>query len=640
MDTDAKSEPLVLWQERVAEFQRAYQKRNVSSPVDNGDSGLGFWYGRLFDPLKFKLKGVGRQNGVSSNFGRGVLQEWARPDTSRLVELPPKIKSLGAYEKQILGLCEKIELFTPLPRSKPKYRIIAARHPLGGMVHGTYLPLSGETLQLVASIERNDPLWVFIASCVRILAEDVLEEISNLERHGSSFQGDSRTKWEALRKKLCATKSLLKIRGVNASLSRSKIGPKEMGMVFEKVQRSGRHAETVMEILRPLKCILGGAPRNHEQSNRNDKDREYLAHIPHMFEWYLKAKVSEKLEDSRPYEVWGGSVKKSLPCLGRREFQEKVYPDIVIKEGAQGTDGERSTNALLLACIDAKVKEKPRQSHADKYEMISYIEALKTRNRENGVEKPIRGVIFVAVYGTEFDDAKDELDDGPKLPTDDNHDEIRFTFVHVHKNAMDADRVREAIERKLEKALEFFFPQGSLASSVRRHGLKLHDAGGQGDCQFRALHHQLVYRRLVPGDGNNLTSQAVRQWAVSGMEDFNAAKQEVALNEYKALHPGNDACTYKEFLERMRQPRVVWGANASLQAVAGQLAERVLRRPVRILVHRASSEPITVPSWGDGQAPAEAEIVTLHLALAGELHYFSAVESSSTDKRDEQCPER
>jgi hypothetical protein len=198
MDTDAKSEPLVLWQERVAEFQRAYQKRNVSSPVDNGDSGLGFWYGRLFDPLKFKLKGVGRQNGVSSNFGRGVLQEWARPDTSRLVELPPKIKSLGAYEKQILGLCEKIELFTPLPRSKPKYRIIAARHPLGGMVHGTYLPLSGETLQLVASIERNDPLWVFIASCVRILAEDVLEEISNLERHGSSFQGDSRTKWEAL----------------------------------------------------------------------------------------------------------------------------------------------------------------------------------------------------------------------------------------------------------------------------------------------------------------------------------------------------------------------------------------------------------------------------------------------------------
>jgi hypothetical protein len=77
------------------------------------------------------------------------------------------------------------------------------------------------------------------------------------------------------------------------------------------------------------------------------------------------------------------------------------------------------------------------------------------------------------------------------------------------------------------------------------------------------------------------------------MEDFNADAQETALAEYRATHPGNEACTYDEFLDRMRQPGAVWGAN-------------------------------------------EDTVVTLNLALQGETHYYSTValgDAGETNKR-------
>jgi hypothetical protein len=186
----------------------------------------------------------------------------------------------------------------------------------------------------------------------------------------------------------------------------------------------------------------------------------------------------------------------------------------------------------------------------------------------------------------------------------------------------------------------------ALKRSVRGHGLALYDAGGGGDCQFRALHHQLASRELVPeacsgslfrdDDTNSFKHQSVRLLAVVGMEDFNAGAQETALAEYRATHQGNEACTYDEFLHRMRQPGAVWGANASLLGAARQLASQVLQRPVRIRVHKEHGEPTLVTSWGDGQDPKEDTVVTLNLALQGETHYYSTVafgDAGETTKR-------
>ena len=177
----------------------------------------------------------------------------------------------------------------------------------------------------------------------------------------------------------------------------------------------------------------------------------------------------------------------------------------------------------------------------------------------------------------------------------------------------------------------------ALERSVRGHGLELYDARGEGDCQFKALHHQLASRKLVRDDDtNSFKHQTVRQLAVVGMEDFNADAQETALAEYRATHPGNEACTYDEFLDRMRQPGAVWGANESLEGAARQLASQVLRRPVRIRVHKEHGEPMLVTSWGDGQDPAEDTVVTLNLVLQGETHYYSTValgDAGETNKR-------
>ena len=76
----------------------------------------------------------------------------------------------------------------------------------------------------------------------------------------------------------------------------------------------------------------------------------------------------------------------------------------------------------------------------------------------------------------------------------------------------------------------------ALERSVRGHGLELYDARGEGDCQFKALHHQLASRKLVRDDDtNSFKHQTVRQLAVVGMEDFNADAQETALAEYLSL---------------------------------------------------------------------------------------------------------
>ena len=474
MNSEAQSERRDLWQERVDKCKAAYRRTNVFSE-DQDSSGLGWWYGRIFDPLFFKFRQVAQdkypQNkggkklkvGVSGSFRAEVLQEWADLDPSCPVELPPEIRSPGAYAASIDDLCEKIRASIPLPRSKPKYRTVAARHPLGAVIHGTYLPPSGETLQLVASIERNDPLWVFIASCMRKLEEDVREEISVLERHhNDKFGPDSRGKWEALWEKIRVTNGLLKIRGITRLFPLTKMHTENVKMVYKRVQKSRRHAGTAREILTLLKRIMTGEiPRNQEQSrHHNDcrKKLQYLAYIPHAFEWYLKRKVSEQLKqkpDNCIYEVWGVGEKKHLPCPGRRSFQERVYPDIVVQAPPRMDQGATA----MIGCIDAKVKEVPRQSHADKYEMTSYMEALKAHNRENGIHAPIKGVIFVAVYGAGFDGAKDELEDtdGRTQFIADDEDEIRFTFVHVHKT-IEANCVRKAINEKVIKALKFLLP--------------------------------------------------------------------------------------------------------------------------------------------------------------------------------------
>jgi len=160
----------------------------------------------------------------------------------------------------------------------------------------------------------------------------------------------------------------------------------------------------------------------------------------------------------------------------------------------------------------------------------------------------------------------------------------------------------------------------TLRSLLHQRGLQLYDAGGEGDCQFKALHHQLVSRNYL--HDRNVTHETLRLLAVSGIEDLPEDGKRTALEEYKSHHSGNDHCTFEEFMKKMQESGTVWGANASLLGATRQLQSQ-LRRPVRVWVHIESDTPIEIQSWGEEEQPAEEDIATLHLALLGQLHYYS-----------------
>ena len=103
---------------------------------------------------------------------------------------------------------------------------------------------------------------------------------------------------------------------------------------------------------------------------------EHLAYIPHMFEGYSKQKVDDQLKNRRyaEYCLWGERNEKN-PLSSPGRVNEKVYPDIAIKV--------KCGKSSLVACIDAKVKESSKRSYTDKYEMITYIEAMKRKKRQS-----------------------------------------------------------------------------------------------------------------------------------------------------------------------------------------------------------------------------------------------------------------
>jgi hypothetical protein len=145
--------------------------------------------------------------------------------------------------------------------------------------------------------------------------------------------------------------------------------------------------------------FCGAPPKNRSDGITADGEpREYMAHVPHMFEWYLLETVREKLGEQ--YHV----AKETFPFPRREKFKnlqgdskDTLKPDIVVRQGDQ--------KGPVRACIDAKLKEHGVKDRNDMNQMAVYTDALERYNRRSPCatdnESPghIRGVVFVAVYG-------------------------------------------------------------------------------------------------------------------------------------------------------------------------------------------------------------------------------------------------
>ncbi len=423
--------------ERVKVLQDGYRKKGGSSNYEWR------WYGKWWNREQWKMETY-----ISPDYkGRidvGVLDSWLLLDENATVALDQMC--ICAFHEIIERICGRIKEFGPLPRSTPAYRVAAARHPLGIVLHGQRLR-TGETLQLVASIEHNKPIWMFIGACLY----KILVKAQGEEPQG---EGDGRRNWPEFVDCVKNTLGLLGQRGL------TKLYPPIEELTEQKINTVAEYflkwdstvGEKEKDIIADIHTVFCGAPRNRPDGiTPEGEHREYMAHVPHMFEWYLLKTVREKLDVER-YTV----AKGTFPFPRRERFEKNTLePDIVIRQ-------VDNNGGLVRACIDAKLKISGVKDRNDMYQMAVYTDALERHNRrpENQVEAPghIRGVVFVAVYGTK---PGSDDDDDPHIEGEPG--EIRFMFCHLHKlvegevegRKVEKDEFKEELDVKVDLALKF-----------------------------------------------------------------------------------------------------------------------------------------------------------------------------------------
>jgi len=166
---------------------------------------------------------------------------------------------------------------------------------------------------------------------------------------------------------------------------------------------------------------------------------------------------------------------------------------------------------------------------------------------------------------------------------------------------------------------------GSLAEVVGTAGLELVHVDGDGNCQFRAVSHQLTsfFPDVCPS--GVYTHDFVRSLAVTGVQNMSEDLQNVFCGDLKGdrrngLH---EEASFEECLAKLREAGT-WGNHLSLQGIVNELSQGVFQRPVRIIVYNTSGDPMQVTSWNEsGVPPDEDGMETLRLAFEGEVHYHS-----------------
>ena len=419
-----------LYEQSVRSLKKSYVRTYMGGRQGSKDGDR--WFGKVWDPDMFKMRAPKCQ--YTEFISENVLHNWRQ--LNRKGTLPRTEPCAGAYNEVITKMCRCILDFRSLPRSRPTYKIHAAKHPLGAILHGQDLP-TGETLQLVASIKRNTPIWKFVATCLRKLLH-LAEKERDLVQKGFQPDNDVMTRWDDFVTCIGRTVSQLRKRGVTKSYRLERMNPQHVEAMCKRAKRSLKN-EKLKDIIDDIRCVFcGKLPKGHSGGDARHQG-QYLVHVPHEFEFYLKEKVIKRVKKRYP---GGYDVRKEEIPFPRRPGH--MHPDIVIRH--------TPTNRII-ACIDAKLKNCNQPQREDEYQMLTYTVGLEADNKNNkrGGEK-VKGVVFVAVYNDK--QVKDER----------TGDYIRFIFCSVNKASND-DKIEEEMTKKVDDALEFLLGPATMGAS-------------------------------------------------------------------------------------------------------------------------------------------------------------------------------
>lgn len=126
------------------------------------------------------------------------------------------------------------------------------------------------------------------------------------------------------------------------------------------------------------------------------------------------------------------------------------------------------------------------------------------------------------------------------------------------------------------------------------------------------------------------THEFVRTLAVVGVLNFKEEERKLFLAELTDdPQNGLDAdASFDTCLAKLGKSGT-WGNHVTLLAIAHQLRDQVFHKDVKIVVYNTTGSPMEVKSWNDSLGdPAESTVVTLYLALEGEVHYYSTQASA------------
>lgn len=382
------------------------------------------WFGKVWDPEKFQMSPLTCQ--YTGYVSDSVLHNWRR--LNRKDTVPDVEPCAGAYNEVITRLCDSILKFGPLPRSRPVYKIYAAKHPVGVVLHGQELA-TGEMLQLIAKTKRNTPIWRFVATCLRkllVLAEEERDKVKNYNPSASLPE------WNEFLESIHKTVLQLRKRGVAKYYLLERMTPKHIEEILKHVEKTLTN-DDLKAIIGDIRCVFcERLPKAHSVGDASHHG-QYMVHVPHEFEFYLKNKVEEKVNEKYGERF---TVNKEKFLFPRRPG--RIHPDIVIRD---------KNTKRIVACIDAKLKTSYSPEKNDEYQMLTYVVGLEADNEIHERGGKVKGVVFVAVYKEPYVDTKE--DTGP---------DIRFIFCGVNKANDDAE-IESGMNKKVEAAVDFLLRQ-------------------------------------------------------------------------------------------------------------------------------------------------------------------------------------
>lgn len=425
---------------RTVESYDAEDMESDAGPLlDKSSSQVGpqdqRWCGKLFNPrlLGTTLEYSYIKNAYSGNIDDDVLNAW-----KQLSDVPYKVDlGVAVYKKEIREIVQLISRKRSLPRSAPSYSIAASKYPLGVILQGQELS-TGESLQLVASIRKNTPVWRYIRTCLHKIYIKAKEERKN---GGIDKNNPSWNRWNELLEGIIKTEFALVRRGVTQMYGQGLVpcDPESpLGRHLGEIRKKDEELECILD---RLEMVLGSERAKSRLEGDSDKCREYIAWGPHLFECFLKKTVAEclsehyQLRDS--YEVVKGQVKLYLQTYG-----DELIPDIVIRK-------KDTMSNEFVAYIDAKLyKEFDGKTVEFTGKMENYLNGKRCRDAEQGQRTEKRGVTFVAIYG---DVAP------PAMPSAMRTQQPQMV-LYCHINRKSLQEVNNTVKEKIRDALNFLFP--------------------------------------------------------------------------------------------------------------------------------------------------------------------------------------